>query len=124
MGSRRPHRGPRATSCGAASTDWIHNGRAEFVLRIQLAEQGDDTSNPTRPWPSRRPVVVMGHLRLTEVAEDQHHGCELLSFNPTRLVPGMGLSDDPTLALRGEVYDRSATRRLEATEAAPSANPR
>lgn len=103
--------------------DWIGTGRAELVLRIQVAEQGDDTSNPMRPWPSRRPLVVMGQLRLTEVVQDQYHGCELLSFNPTRLVPGIGLSDDPTLALRGEVYDRSATRRLEATAAAPSANP-
>ncbi|MDQ6616665.1 MAG: catalase [Actinomycetota bacterium] len=103
--------------------DRITNGHAEFVLRIQLAEQGDDPADSTRPWPVQRPRVVMGQLRLTDVPEDQFHGCELLSFNPTRLVPGIGLSSDPLLAARGEVYDRSSARRLQATEAATHTDP-
>jgi catalase len=116
--------GARGNFLRGGLAQWIRNGRAEFVLRIQLAEQGDDTADPMRPWPSRRPLVVMGHLRLTAVSEDQYHGCELLSFNPTRVVPGMGLSADPILALRGEVYDRSFQRRLEASEATASPAPR
>jgi catalase len=101
--------------------DWITNGRAEFVLRAQVAEQGDDTADPTRPWPSRRPRVVLGHLRLTDIPTDQLHGGELLSFNPTRLVRGIGLSDDPTLAVRGEVYQHSFDRRRVVAEGANKA---
>lgn len=92
----------------------ITNRHAEFVLRIQLAEEGDDLTDSTRPWSARRPRVVMGQLRLTDVPDDQLHGCELLSFNPTRLVPGIAVSDDPMLAVRGPVYERSYRRRLEA----------
>jgi catalase len=98
--------------------DWITNGRAEFVLRAQVAEQGDNTADPTRPWSSRRPRLVLGHLRLTDIPTDQFHGGELLSFNPTRLARGIGLSDDPTLAVRGEVYQRSFARRCPVAEAA------
>ncbi|MDQ1426779.1 MAG: catalase [Acidimicrobiaceae bacterium] len=104
--------------------DQIVNGRAEFVLRMELAEQGDDPTDPTRPWSQRRPRVVMGHLRLTDVPEDQWHGGELLSFNPTRLVPGIGLSADPTLNIRGEVYRVSSARRQQAAHLPPaSSNP-
>jgi catalase len=100
----------------------VESGHAEFVLRIQVAEQGDDVADPTRPWPVRRPRVVMGNLRLTGIAADQIHGGELLSFNPTRLLPGMGLSSDPLLAIRGQAYECSYRRRLEAAEAALSAH--
>jgi catalase len=98
--------------------DWITNGRAEFVLRAQVAEQGDSTADPTRPWPSRRPRVVLGHLRLTDIPKDQFHGGELLDFNPTRLVRGIGMSDDPTLAVRGGVYRQSFDRRRVVAERA------
>jgi catalase len=98
--------------------DRITNGHAEFVLRIQLAEEGDDLADPTRPWSARRPRVVMGHLRLTDVPDDQVHGCELLSFNPTRLVPGIAVSDDPLLVARGPAYEHSYRRRLQAATAA------
>jgi catalase len=83
----------------------------EFVLRMQVADQGDDTADPTRPWPGRRCRVVMGHLRLTAVSADQVDDCERLSFDPCRLVPGIAPSDDPILAARGPVYQRSWVRR-------------
>jgi catalase len=98
--------------------DRILNGHAEFVLRVQVAEDGDNLTDPTRPWSNRRPKIVMGHLKLIDVPDDQFHGCELLGFNPTRVLPGMGLSADPILAVRRDVYDRSHARRLAAAEAA------
>lgn len=103
--------------------DRIATGRAEFVLRIQLAEGDDDPRDPTTPWPARRRRVVMGHLRLTEVPADQHHGCELLSFNPTRLVPGIAGAPDPTLIVRGDVYALSHARRAHADAARTSPAP-
>lgn len=91
--------------------DRLSRGPAEFVLRMQVGEQGDDTSDPTKPWPEARRRVVMGHLRLEAVAGDQIGENERMTFDPTRLVPGIGLSDDAILRSRHEVYERSSARR-------------
>ncbi|HTJ76882.1 MAG TPA: catalase [Acidimicrobiales bacterium] len=89
----------------------LATGPAELVLRMQVAEEGDDTSDPTTPWSERRRRVVMGHLQVDAVAPDQVAGAEALQFNPARLVPGIAVGDDPILAARDEVYRRSAGRR-------------
>jgi len=111
-------KGPVGNFLRQGLRDRIETGHAEFVLRIQLAEEGDDLSDPTTPWPERRPRVVMGQLRLTDIPKDQVNGSELLSFNPTRLVPGVVMSDDPILAARNCIYQRSYDRRLQAYHAA------
>lgn len=95
--------------------DRLARGPTEFVLRMQVAEQGDDTSDPTTPWPEARRRVVMGHLRVDAVGADQVEGNERMTFDPTRLVPGIAMSDDPILRSRGEVYERSFARRLAVT---------
>lgn len=92
--------------------DRLARGPAELVLRMQVAEAGDDTSDPTTPWPERRRRVVLGHLEIDAVAPDQVVGNEALGFDPTRVVPGIELSDDPILQARSAVYRRSAERRL------------
>lgn len=94
----------------------IARGPVEFVLRMQIAEPGDDTSDPTIVWPMARKWVVMGTLRLDALAPDQDFGCERLRFNPTRLVPGIEISDDAILQARQAVYERSAERRLAVLE--------
>jgi len=90
----------------------LARGPAEFVLRMQVAEHGDDTSDPTKSWPESRKRVVMGHLRVDAMVDDQRADNERLDFNPTRLVPGIAMSDDPILRARQEAYRRSAERRL------------
>jgi catalase len=87
----------------------LKRSAVEFVLRMQVGEQGDDTADPTRAWPVTRPRVVMGHLLLRALAPDTV--AEHLSFNPTRLVSGIAPSDDPILAVRDPVYQRSFARR-------------
>ena len=61
----------------------------------------------------------MGHLRLTDVPKDQFHGCELLSFNPTRswFVAWHCLTTR-ILAVRGGVYRQSFDRRRVVAEGA------
>ncbi|MDQ1568038.1 MAG: catalase [Actinomycetota bacterium] len=90
----------------------LTGGPIEFVLRIQVAEIGDDTSDPTKPWPWRRRLVDMGRLCLSALVEDQIADCERLSFNPTRLVDGIAASDDEVLAARGRAYQASWERRV------------
>jgi catalase len=83
----------------------------DFILRAQIGESGDDTSDPSKAWPWRRPIISMGTLRLTGLVEDQIADCERISFNPTRLVDGIACSDDPVLRARGPVYQASYERR-------------
>jgi catalase len=85
----------------------------EFVLRMQVAEQGDDPTDPTTPWSQRRPRIVMGHLLIKDISPDQERDAERISFNPTRLVDGIAVSEDPTLLVRGPTYRRSAELRRE-----------
>ena len=87
---------------------------SRFNLRMQIADPWDDTSDPTKAWPLNRPRVLMGTLFLSHVLTDQIAGCEELSFNPGRLLPGMAPSDDPVLRQRVAVYEESYRRRMEA----------
>jgi catalase len=96
--------------------DRVDDDRTEFVLRMQIAEQGDDTTDPTTAWPRRRRRVVMGHLRLDAMVVNQVDGGERLSFDPTSLTPGIAVSDDRILEARGLVYGRSVARRAAALD--------
>ncbi len=95
------------------AADLLHRSKdfpCRFNLRMQLADPWDDPTDPTTLWPQNRRRILMGTLRLwahpTPNAE-----VEKLSFNPGRLVPGIAMSDDPTLRARVEVYNKSQHRR-------------
>ncbi len=55
----------------------------------------------------------MGHLWIDAVDPDQVAG-EARLYDPTNLVPGIEVSDDEILAVRGGVYRRSRERRMAA----------
>jgi phospholipase C len=82
-----------------------------FVLRMSVAGQGDDINDPTKVWDTTRLRVVLGELWITDIAADNGAACEPLSFNPTRLAPGIECSDDPVLAARRDAYEYSWHRR-------------
>ncbi|MDP9072709.1 MAG: catalase, partial [Actinomycetota bacterium] len=103
----------------AALASRLQRGAVEFVLRMQVAEAGDDTADPTRAWSVARPRIVMGHLLLkTLVPADK---AEKLLFNPNPGVAGIEMSDDPTLTVREAGYKRSFDLRCAGVPPAPSA---
>ncbi len=103
--------GPPGTDLRQALDEAISSRWAQFVLRAQIGDTGDDVADPTRPWPGRRRRVVLGQLWLDRVIDDPD--CEVLSFNPARLVAGIeGNPDDEIFRIRGEVYARSYERRI------------
>jgi catalase len=104
-------KGTKANYLRQELAESLDRSAIEFVLRMQVAEQGDDPTDPTKAWPQRRQRVVMGHLLLEAMAPNQRQSAELIDFNPTRLVEGIATSQDPTLLIRGPVYRRSAERR-------------
>jgi catalase len=94
----------------------LARGPAGFRLIVQLAEPGDRTDDPTRPWPRRRRRVNVGRLEITGMTADQGGGCEHRVFDPTRVVDGIDLSDDAVLAARRDAYSVSIERRFAERE--------
>jgi catalase len=91
----------------------VEAGAVEFVLRAQVADQGDDTSDPTRPWPQSRRRIVLGHLRLDGPVDDPAV-TEALAFDPHRLPSGIDVDpDDEIFAVRGDAYRTSQRHREE-----------
>ncbi len=86
--------------------------RAPVAWRLvfQLAGPDDPTDDLRRLWPESRKLVDAGQL----VIDREHEDPELVDtyvFDPTRMPPGIELSDDPLLHFRSEAYAESHRRR-------------
>ena len=82
-----------------------------FHLKAQLAEPGDQTKDPSQPWPDTRKVVDLGVLTLDKPVADSLAAQKKLLFMPTSLTDGIELSDDPLPAIRTGAYAVSFSRR-------------
>lgn len=96
----------------------VSRERVAWNLVFQLAKPGDPTHDATRPWPENRPLVTAGQLVLERLYEDQRES-ELFVFDPTGVVPGIELSEDPILHFRSKVYRESHHRRSHETKPEP-----
>ena len=77
-----------------------------------LAQKGDSLIDSTKAWPADRKKVTLGQLKISKV-EDQIGGpCNTINYDPTRLVDGMAVSDDPVLKFRSPAYAISYGKRL------------
>jgi catalase len=93
----------------------VARGPVAWRLVFQMAQEGDPIDDLTRQWPESRPQVVAGRLVIDRLHEDQ----ELVDgwvFDPTRMPPGIALSDDPLLHFRSEAYWESHRRRVGETK--------
>jgi catalase len=86
-------------------------GGAAFRLVVTLAGPGDPVDDPTAAWPEGREQVVVGRLELTGPEEERERAGDVLVFDPTRVVDGIELSDDPILSFRRRAYAVSVERR-------------
>jgi catalase len=82
-----------------------------YDLYFQLAEEADDMTDPTTPWPEERELVRAGQLSLDAFTGQE---CEGMIFDPGRLVEGIERSDDPILHARSGAYSVSFERRTGA----------
>jgi catalase len=89
----------------------LARGPVVFALYAQLAEPGDPTNDGSIVWPADRKRVPLGTMRLTKVEPNQEELQRSLNFNPTFLVSGIELSDDPVVPLRSAVYALSVAHR-------------
>jgi catalase len=82
-----------------------------FHLEVQLAAAGDQTQDPSQPWPDNRKVVDLGVLTLDESVADSLEVQKNLLFLPNRLTDGIELSDDRLPVIRSQVYALAFARR-------------
>jgi catalase len=81
-----------------------------FHLKAQLAAAGDQTKDPSQPWPADRKAVDLGVLTL-DTPVDTLEAQKKLLFLPTHLTDGIELSDDRLPVIRSEVYVLAFARR-------------
>jgi catalase len=84
-----------------------------FRVMAQLANAGDQTKDPTQPWPSDRKMVDLGTITLTKAASDQAKAQKDLRYLPSRLATGIEVSDDPLIDARVRAYVISFGRRAQ-----------
>jgi catalase len=82
-----------------------------FHLKAQLANAGDQTKDPSQPWPDDRKVVDLGTITLDKTVADTHAAEKPLLFLPTKLMDGIELGDDPLPGVRAAAYAVSFGRR-------------
>lgn len=86
-------------------------GPVRFTLHLQLADPGDDVTDPATAWPATRTSVLAGTLEISSLVADETGGCERLIFDPTRLTDGISVSADAILNARPGAYSVSIERR-------------
>jgi catalase len=88
----------------------LARGPVEFDLHVQVAGPGDDPHSAVSVWKDPRDFVA-GRLTVTEAVEDPERRNDVVVFDPTRVVDGLELSDDPILRYRPTAYAESVRRR-------------
>ncbi|HWU22192.1 MAG TPA: catalase [Nocardioides sp.] len=85
-------------------------GPVGFTLEVSVASPDDDPHDPMSVW---KPVETFdaGTLTITSVAPDPEEGGGVTVFDPTRVVDGIELSEDPILLYRPVAYTESVNRR-------------
>lgn len=87
-------------------------GPVHYTLQVSVAGLGDDPHDPTSVWKKAR-TFDAGTIEVTGPADDPEADGGLVVFDPTRVVDGIELSDDPILRYRAEAYSESANRRFK-----------
>jgi catalase len=82
-----------------------------FTLSVQIAIPGDAVDDPSAAWPKLRRVVPVARYEITGLETEREKGDDVLVFDPTRVIEGIELSDDPVLRFRRAAYSESVARR-------------
>jgi catalase len=89
----------------------LGKGPVEFRLIAQVADRTDPTADATKVWPEDRKKVELGIIQLTSVDARSAQTERAIIMDPTHLVDGVELSDDPLPAFRSQVYAISFEHR-------------
>ena len=89
----------------------IAQAPVRFTLELQIADGGDRVEDPASAWPKQRRRVRAGTLEISDLETERETGSDVLVFDPTRVIDGIELSDDPVLRFRARAYSDSVAQR-------------
>ena len=81
-----------------------------YTLEVQVAGPHDDPHDPMSVW--KGAYFDAGTIEVTGPDPDREKDGEIVVFDPTRVVDGIELSDDPILRYRPAAYSASVNRRV------------
>jgi catalase len=70
----------------------LKRGPVRFKMLAQLAEQGDDFRDPSKPWPEERKLIELGILTFTYVVPGEV-ASKNLQFEPSAVTAGIETAD-------------------------------
>jgi catalase len=91
----------------------LERGPVTHELWVQVAGEGHDPHHATSVWSGARELLA-GTIEVTAPVEDPEGGpmsSTPVVFDPSRVVDGIELSDDPILRYRPGAYSESIARR-------------
>jgi catalase len=100
--------GPRRLSEELAAR--LAEGPIGYDVLVKKAGPDDDPHDPMSVWRSSS-AVTAGRLEVTAPVADPEESGGPVVFDPTRVVDGIELSDDPILRYRAAAYTESVARR-------------
>jgi catalase len=89
----------------------VATGPVHWAMKVTVADPGDPTADPSKPWPEGRRTVEVGTLSADKVIAEPGGPCRDINYDPTILPTGIRTSDDPFPAARSAVYAVSFDRR-------------
>jgi catalase len=89
----------------------LGKGPVAFDLRVMIARPDDDPHDPMSQWKGKLELSG-GRIEVTSPAPDPEEDSSVVVFDPTRVVDGIELSDDPILRFRPAAYSVSVDRRV------------
>ncbi|MFL6059815.1 MAG: catalase [Marmoricola sp.] len=88
----------------------LEAGQVNYALEAQVALPGEDPDDPmvvgAGEW------FEAGRMEITGPDPDREQNGEVVVFDPTRVVDGIELSNDPILRYRPAAYSESVSRRV------------
>jgi len=91
----------------------LAEGPVRYDLHVTVAADGDDPHDPRSVWRGSRQLTA-GVIEVTGPVDDPEESGGPVVFDPTRVVDGIELSDDPILRYRPAAYTESVARRTSA----------
>jgi catalase len=88
----------------------LEQGPVAFDLVVTVAAPKDDPHDPMSVWRGSRELIA-GWFAITAAEDDHEADGDVVVFDPTRIVDGIELSDDPVLRFRPKAYSVSIERR-------------
>jgi catalase len=96
----------------------LERGPVSHEVWVRVAGDGHDPHHATSVWAGARELLA-GRIEVTAAVEDPEGGPMTSTptvFDPSRVVDGIELSDDPILHYRRGAYAESASRRTRSRE--------